>query len=49
MEISTCKIETIVINNPSEKLVDLLNKAREHKMRRREQLRKTAPIFTVTV
>ena len=49
MEISTCKTETIIINNPSEKIKDLVNKAREHKMRRRDQIRNTAPLFTLTV
>lgn len=39
--------ETIIINNPSQKLMDLVEKARDHKRLVREETRKTQPLFTL--
>lgn len=49
MDISTYKTETIVINNPSEKLLGLMKQMREHKQMIREKIRKTSPMFTLAM
>ena len=47
MKITTCKTETIIINNPSKSLLDLMNRAREHKRHRRESMGDVSPMFTI--
>jgi len=39
--------EEIIITNPSEKLLALVERMREHKRRRREEMRNTKPLFTI--
>lgn len=39
--------EEIVIKNPSEKLMDLVQRMREHKRMRREENRVSKPLFTL--
>ncbi len=43
----TYTTETIVIKNPSKKLLNLINKMQEHKQKRREEMRGIEPMFTI--
>lgn len=43
----TYTTETIIINEPSEKMLDLIERMREHKRKRREETRKVEPMFTI--
>lgn len=47
MEIQTYKTEMIVIKEPSEKLKDLVQQMRQHKLVRRESMRQKDPMFVV--
>lgn len=41
--------ETIVINKPSEKLINLIRKMREEKIKRRDMMKTQEPMFTIQV
>lgn len=43
----TYTTETIVIKNPSPKLLDLIERMREHKRKVREEMRSVEPLFTI--
>lgn len=47
MSITSYKNETIVIDEPSEKLLNLVKRMREHKRARREAMREANPLFTI--
>lgn len=47
MTITSIKSETIIIQDPSDKLMDMVKKMREHKQQRRLKTHQAAPIFTV--
>lgn len=44
---ATYTTETIVIKNPSNKLLDLMEKMREHKRKTREATKNVEPLFTL--
>lgn len=44
----TYTTETIVISEPSKKMLDLIERMREHKRKRREEMKKVEPMFTIT-
>lgn len=47
MEINTYTTESIVINNPSEKLLNLVHQMQVHKQKLREDIRCVKPLFTL--
>lgn len=47
MTITSIKSETIIIQDPSEKLLNMVQKMREHKMLRRAKTHTTTPMFTI--
>lgn len=47
MKVTHIKQELIVIENPDQKILDLLQRMREHKLKRRELMRNHPPMFTV--
>lgn len=47
MKVTHIKQELIVIEEPSEKIIDLMNRMRKHKQTRREQMREMVPMFTL--
>lgn len=49
MTITSIKSETIIIQDPSEKLMEMVQKMREHKQKRRVKTHMTPPMFTVQV
>lgn len=44
----TYTTETIVISEPSKKMLDLIERMREHKRKSREEMKKVEPMFTIT-
>lgn len=47
MKINSYKTETIFIDEPSEKLLNLMKQMRERKRSRRETMREAHPLFTI--
>ena len=47
MKVTHIKQEVIIIEEPSEKMLDLIQRMREHKQKRREQMRESTPVFTI--
>lgn len=43
----TYTTETIVISEPSKKMLDLIERMREHKRKRHEEMKKVEPMFTI--
>lgn len=47
MTITTIKSETIIVKNPSDKLMNMLHTMKECKERRRARMREIKPMFTI--
>lgn len=47
MTITSIKSETIIIQNPSEKLMEMVKKMKEHKEQRRAKTHLSTPLFTI--
>lgn len=47
IDMGTYTTETIVIKNPSPKLLDLIERMRDHKRQLREEMRNVEPLFSI--
>lgn len=47
MTTTSIKSETIIIKDPSEKLLSMIKRMKEHKQVRRQRMQSTQPLFTL--